>query len=309
VFKLFTMSLMFASAVVLPRVASAHGIPVFLTVGSDGRVNTDALSYTSDADSIGGGAFFTQIPGYSVKVGEGSVPNGTQIAVSVLSPLYFSSGLETPAVPDANGSLLYFDSVDDERVASGETNYLPPITVAAYSPLPTADWHEHLFYTLTSSEAEPAAYGVLLQIMSPNHPEMLPSAPFAIVFNTGMDDALFGQIAEQMSRKLLSTGDLNFDGIVDIQDVTIAANTWLSTNARGDANHDGFVDIQDITLIANNWLHVIGPGPGGYFPPVAAVPEPSGWLLAAASLPGLALVRRVGRRRCQRRRPAELRDN
>jgi hypothetical protein len=300
------MSLLFATAVFLPQLAAAHGIPVFFSVGNDGRVKTDALSYTSDADPIGGGAFFTEIPGYSVKVGESSVPNNAQIAVSVLSPLYFSPGLETPAVPDVNGSLLYFDSVDDERVASGVTNYLPPITVAAYSPLPTADWHEHLFYTLTASEAEPAAYGVLLQIISPNHPEILPSAPFAVVFNTGMDDALFGDIADQMSRKLLSTGDLNFDGIVDIQDVTIAANNWLSTNAKGDANHDGVVDIQDITLIANKWLQLIGPGPGGYFPQATQVPEPTSCLLLVAAVPGLFFLRGIGRQRMRQPRPVEL---
>lgn len=49
-------------------------------------------------------------------------------------------------------------------------------------------------------------------------------------------------------------GDLTRDGVVDIQDVTMAANHWLQASPGVDGNGDGVVDIQDITLIANNWL-------------------------------------------------------
>jgi hypothetical protein len=89
-------------------------------------------------------------------------------------------------------------------------------------------------------------------------------------------------------------GDVNFDHIVDIQDITLAANNWLETGKPGDANHDGVVDIQDITLMANNWLdfvpaYQVGGGAGAS---PSAIPEPSA--IVIASLGGLMLV--FGRR-------------
>lgn len=80
-------------------------------------------------------------------------------------------------------------------------------------------------------------------------------------------------------------GDLNFDGVVDIQDLTIVANTWLTkTDFRGDASGDGRVDIQDLTLIANNWLHTDGSQ--------TLVPEPASAVLAGIGLVALGVWRR-----------------
>lgn len=91
----------------------------------------------------------------------------------------------------------------------------------------------------------------------------------------------------------LSPGDVNFDGVVDIQDITLMANHWLQSDQStvnpglvpGDANGDGIVDIQDITLSANNWLHT-SPGLGGGGG-VATVPEPTSIALAAMAALGL----------------------
>jgi hypothetical protein len=77
-------------------------------------------------------------------------------------------------------------------------------------------------------------------------------------------------------------GDVNFDGRVDIQDVTLVANTWLSkTDFRGDTSGDGRVDIQDITLVANNWLATDGTP--------TLIPEPSSALLASLGSVAVAL--------------------
>lgn len=65
-------------------------------------------------------------------------------------------------------------------------------------------------------------------------------------------------------------GDVNNDGVVDIKDVTAAANHWLTPGPAGDANYDSIVDIKDITLMANHWLQVSGGGAN-----VTAIPEPA----------------------------------
>jgi hypothetical protein len=84
-------------------------------------------------------------------------------------------------------------------------------------------------------------------------------------------------------------GDVNFDGRVDIQDITLVANTWLSkTDFRGDTSGDGRVDIQDITLVANNWLATEGTP--------ALIPEPSSALLASFGCVAMALWTRRRRR-------------
>lgn len=53
--------------------------------------------------------------------------------------------------------------------------------------------------------------------------------------------------------------DLNADGTVNIQDVTLCVNIILgNTNGNGDANRDGVTDVQDVMYIANEILGRIG---------------------------------------------------
>lgn len=58
-------------------------------------------------------------------------------------------------------------------------------------------------------------------------------------------------------------GDVNQDGVVDIQDLTSVANHWLGAGPTGDVNADGAVDIQDLTALANHWLQTLPAGGGG----------------------------------------------
>ena len=81
-------------------------------------------------------------------------------------------------------------------------------------------------------------------------------------------------------------GDANYDGKVDINDLTIVLAHYNATGAtwpQGDFNNDGKVDINDLTIVLANYNKTLGAaGPAG----LSAVPEPSAMLLAAAALAG-----------------------
>ncbi len=80
------------------------------------------------------------------------------------------------------------------------------------------------------------------------------------------------------------SGDANFDGIVNAQDIALVSSNWLSTGGGliGDVNGDRIVNAQDIALISADWLHASGSDSGS----TSAVPEPASWalLLAGAGL-------------------------
>jgi endoglucanase len=81
------------------------------------------------------------------------------------------------------------------------------------------------------------------------------------------------------------TGDVNFDGIVNSQDIALISSNWLVSGGgtTGDVNHDGIVNAQDIALASSNWLANNGNA--------LAVPEPASfWLTGGAMLCGLSYL-------------------
>ncbi len=76
-------------------------------------------------------------------------------------------------------------------------------------------------------------------------------------------------------------GDANFDGIVNGQDIALAASDWLQTGTSvpGDLNGDSIVNGQDIALVASNWLSTYGLGATSS----VAVPEPASIFLAVTA--------------------------
>ncbi len=81
-------------------------------------------------------------------------------------------------------------------------------------------------------------------------------------------------------------GDANFDGKVDINDLTVVLahyNQGDMTWTQGEFTGSGTVDINDLTIVLAHYNETAGSSAGA----IAAVPEPSVLLLLAAGLAGL----------------------
>lgn len=97
----------------------------------------------------------------------------------------------------------------------------------------------------------------------------------------------------------IKPGDVNLDGVVNGLDIASVASHWLQSHIglqSGDANGDGVVNGLDIAQIASHWLQSGGVPGGGSGSSVAAVPEPTSYLLCAIGTVVL-LATRINRRR------------
>jgi len=91
--------------------------------------------------------------------------------------------------------------------------------------------------------------------------------------------------------QVISAGDANGDGKVDINDLTIVLTNYGQTGmvwSRGDFNGDGKVDINDLTIVLTNYGNTAGSG-------IMAVPEPASLVLLGISV--VALLGCAWRRR------------
>ncbi len=117
-------------------------------------------------------------------------------------------------------------------------------------------------------------------------------ASYSLEFPASDTSMSFDRLAVDTLTEL--TGDTNRDNVVNGLDISQVASHWLSSGAigslAGDANFDGVVNGLDIALIASHWL--ASPTSGAS---AAAVPEPSGMLLALAAI-GIAIGTHLVRR-------------
>jgi hypothetical protein len=82
------------------------------------------------------------------------------------------------------------------------------------------------------------------------------------------------------------SGDANYDGKVDINDLTIVLANYGQTGmtwSQGEFTGDGTVDINDLTIVLAHYGQSIGASGGG----IAAVPEPGTLALLATGLVAL----------------------
>jgi subtilisin family serine protease len=54
-----------------------------------------------------------------------------------------------------------------------------------------------------------------------------------------------------------SKGDFNFDGKVDLSDLSILAARWFTSNTVADANADGVTNLSDLSILAANWMQTV----------------------------------------------------
>lgn len=114
----------------------------------------------------------------------------------------------------------------------------------------------------------------------------LPGQPWGTaVFGNSTWSADLYYYRTQIYQTMAIPGDLNFDGIVNTQDLAIISSTWLQTGRgskmpAGDVNHDGIVNSQDLALIAS----LSATAQTSYGNTLVAVPEPATALLTIIAL-------------------------
>jgi len=96
---------------------------------------------------------------------------------------------------------------------------------------------------------------------------------------------------------IMSAGDANVDGNVDLSDLAILAGNWQGVDkafSTGDFSQDGLVDLSDLAILAGQWNTTVNSMSFEQavqsFPQLTAVPEPAS--LGFLSLGALALLRR-----------------
>jgi autotransporter-associated beta strand protein len=128
---------------------------------------------------------------------------------------------------------------------------------------------------------------------------------------------LFGDPLDSTSIVIRSlyAGDSNFDGKVDVKDLTILALHWQQFSTfwtTGDFNYDGVCNINDLTLLAMNWQKgVANPLPSSaltslmaaFGMPQVSVPEPASALSLLSAIGLTTLARRRRRPGASPRRP------
>jgi len=127
------------------------------------------------------------------------------------------------------------ESSDDEIELTNEGSYPIEIELAtnnpAFVPNPTSVTitpGQTVPITITFAPLQPAEYNALLTGIGPHHGDYL-ELPL-----TGIGQNPF---------------DLNYDNLIDIEDLKLLIDYWYENTLEGDLNGDGIVDILDIQLM------------------------------------------------------------
>jgi hypothetical protein len=279
-----------------------------LVTGANDFDNGNALSlpvrvFYRDLDDT----FFGSDPGYSA-VSPGNVPDG-YFALPASTSLYFDM-LAVSVGGQSVSNLWYWNGQGDVNFqpATGEKftlsvgNVSTAVDGAAagvtgvklQDTSATGSAHRHPSYQLTATSGGAPAEGLYMIAQEVRMPGLANSIPYYTLFVTSaISDTEYVAAQDWAKERLTLPGDVNNDGRVDIQDLTLVANRWLQAAPVGDdkylpigdANYDTRVDIQDLTLIANHWLQTADSWGGGAL--AMPVPEPGTLSLAVM---GAALI-------------------
>ena len=314
-----TMPLGFACIVLAfsQRSADGHGFSLSLLHDNSGNpvsINVDSQSayfdnqdvteapgnlfleqFSSTPFATSGGRFYSAIHGFAQTAGPWPAYTATY---NVLTPLYFADGTGVTARPAPAGT--YVDIYDawagddsghpgaalGDVFVNGKTSFYQGYGVSLY------DTHELEKDLYIGSGPQFGEYGFAFNVtVHFANGTTLVSGPMIDVF--AMSDPTYGNFAlnasitqqDNATAAIYRAGmaDVNFDGIVNSQDLALVSSNWLATGSigqlDGDANRDGIVNSQDLALISSNWEPGLALGT-----PAAAVPEPGSMLLAVIGI-------------------------
>ncbi len=234
---------------------TAPSVPGGLTAGTR-TVTTIAFTWTASTDNVA-------VTSYRV------FRNGTLVNGSVSGTSYTDSGLTpntsysyTVAAVDAAGNT----SAQSTALATSTLpdTTAPSVPTGLTSPNQTVN-SVSLTWGASTDNVGVSSYRVFRNGTQVGTPSTTSFNDTGLTQNTSYSytvaavDAA-GNVSAQSTAFVVSTkskpGDINSDGSVDINDLTIlAANFGLSgkTFAQGDLNGDGTVNIFDFSILAFNW--------------------------------------------------------
>lgn len=171
---------------------------IVVEFGSEGRI------YEADFATSGSFEQETDDPGIASEVVEGLGVNADDtIDYQILGPLEYHNGTEFDAVP-AGASIIIGDNPSGGLTVDASTS--GPVSGSGIIAVADSlgDVHTHVEFTLDPLSLDSAEYGAyaLLMQLTTDEPGVAPSDSFYIVFNFGLEEAVFEGAAEAFAAKV-----------------------------------------------------------------------------------------------------------
>ncbi len=260
-----------------------------LTVGASSTFTLNvAFTNTGSADVAG-----TLIANQGIKgAGALSITGAGKVTVPEVTPNTYDPPSTVPSGSNATGSLLSSLSITD----TGQLDLGNSDLAIDHDGTSALDQVRALLTAGFNGGGWDGAGGIISNTLNVNNPNQLDPAVFGIGYAENADlpapygtgaESFFGIDVDETTTlvKFTWVGDLNLDGLVDFQDLSVFNIQYDNgaTSGRywfeGDFNYDGVIDFQDLSLFNTN-----------YDPSKPSLPEPGTFvvsgLVASAALAG-----------------------